>query len=59
MNRAKSRHPFGAIQRSGRVEDPIKTSTGVVAQVWRNPPRQALLAQMLRGIEGIALAMMS
>jgi hypothetical protein len=43
------------LEQASEAEDPIKTSTGVVAQVWRKPARQALLTQLLRGIEEIPL----
>lgn len=33
----------------------IKTSTGVVAQVWRQGARQVALAKLLRGVEELAL----
>lgn len=33
----------------------VKTSTGVVAQVWRQSARQVALAKLLRGVEEIEL----
>jgi hypothetical protein len=41
------------VAREGAV--PIKTSTAVVAQVWRHASKQVALARFLRGVEEIAL----
>lgn len=38
-----------------RDEVPMRTSAGVVAQVWRDGSRQANLARLLRGVDAIAL----
>jgi len=37
------------------AEDAVKTSTAVVAQVWRDGTRQVALGRLLRGIEEIPL----
>ena len=36
--------------------DSVKTSTGVIGQVWRNGARQVPLGQLLRGVEEIPLS---
>jgi len=38
-----------------RAGDAPRTHAGVLAQVWRNGPRQARLAQALAGIDVVAL----
>ncbi|HVV85628.1 MAG TPA: hypothetical protein VHE35_21355 [Kofleriaceae bacterium] len=37
------------------AENTVKTSTGVVAQVWRNGARQAALAGLLQGVDEVEL----
>jgi hypothetical protein len=39
------------LERAHRDEVDIRTTTGAVAQVWRNASRQALLGRLLRGID--------
>ncbi|MBA3391007.1 MAG: hypothetical protein H0T89_00095 [Deltaproteobacteria bacterium] len=46
-------HAF--LLKAAEAEDSVKTSTGVVSQVWRDGARQVALAQLLRGVEEIAL----
>jgi hypothetical protein len=36
--------------------DPVRTSTAVVAQVWRESPRQVALVRLLRGVEEVPLS---
>lgn len=43
------------LEKASEAEDPVRTSTGVVAQVWREPSRQVSLSQLLRGVEEIPL----
>ena len=35
--------------------DPVRTAAAVVAQVWRDGPRQVTLARLLRGIDEVPL----
>jgi hypothetical protein len=37
------------------VAEPVRTSAAAVAQVWRNPRRQATLAMVLRGVQEVAV----
>ena len=43
------------LERAERTEIPVLTTAGVVAQVWREPARQALLARLLRGADEVEL----
>ncbi len=43
------------IERAQLSGEPVRTTTGVVAQVWRNPAKQARVALLLRGVEEVAL----
>ena len=38
------------LERASRTGTGVRTTTGVVAQVWRNGARQARLALLLRGV---------
>ena len=40
-----------------RERIPVRTSAGVVAQVWRGGPRQANLARVLGGVQTIAVTL--
>jgi hypothetical protein len=39
------------IEAAQRQQIPVRTTTGVVAQVWRDGSRQARLARLLRGVD--------
>lgn len=39
------------LERAERTETAVSTTTGVVAQVWRDPARQARLSRLLRGVD--------
>ncbi len=39
------------IERAERTETTVSTTTAVVAQVWRDPAKQARLARLLRGVD--------
>lgn len=43
------------LERAERTETPVLTTAGVVAQVWRDPARQARLARLLRGVDEVEL----
>lgn len=43
------------VRRAGQTGTDLRTTTGVVAQVWRNGSRQARLALLLRGVLEIEL----
>jgi hypothetical protein len=43
------------LERASRTGVDVRTTTGVVAQVWRNGARQARLALLLRGLLEIEL----
>jgi hypothetical protein len=46
----------GAMLRVAQREGiPVRTSAAVVAQVWRNGPRQATLARVLAGVDAAPL----
>jgi predicted nucleic acid-binding protein len=44
------------LERAERIETPVLTTTAVVAQAWRDPARQALLARLLRGVDEVELS---
>ena len=44
-------HTVAAIELARRHHTPVRTTTSVVAQVWRNGTRQARLARLLIGID--------
>jgi hypothetical protein len=39
------------LERAWRNGEPVRTTTGVVAQVWRKPSTQAKLARLFKGVE--------
>jgi hypothetical protein len=39
------------LQRAHRNGEPVRTTTGVIAQVWRKPATQSALARLLTGVE--------
>lgn len=39
------------LERAERTETTVSTTTAVIAQVWRDPARQARLARLLRGVD--------
>ena len=41
------------LERAFRQEDTVRTSTVVVAQVWRDGARQANLARLLKGLDEV------
>ncbi|MBX3192912.1 MAG: hypothetical protein KF819_38360 [Labilithrix sp.] len=43
------------LERAQRGGEPVRTTAGVVAQVWRRPAAQATLSRLLRGIEELPL----
>ena len=43
------------LERAERTETPVLTTAGVIAQVWREPARQARVARLLRGVEEVEL----
>ncbi|MBX3227445.1 MAG: hypothetical protein KIT84_13910 [Labilithrix sp.] len=43
------------LERAQRSGEQVRTTTGVVAQVWRRPAAQARLSRLLRGVEEVAL----
>jgi len=48
--------PVGTLLRAAQRRDvSVRTSGAVVAQVWRDGPRQARLARLLRGVEVVGL----
>lgn len=47
----RNRDVLAAIRTAQEDGVPVRTSSGAVAQTWRNGARQALLATTLRGIE--------
>lgn len=46
-----SRTAQAFIERAYRRSDDVRTTTAIVAQVWRGDPRQARLARLLRGVD--------
>ncbi len=50
-----SRMVTALIATAAEGEIAVKTSTGVVAQVWRQSARQVALGKLLRGVEEIEL----
>lgn len=42
---------LAVLERAARTGTDIRTTTGAVAQVWRNGSRQATLALLLRGVD--------
>ncbi len=44
------------IDTAQRHQVPVRTTTGVVAQVWRDGGRQARLARLLRGVDAQELS---
>ncbi len=44
------------IESAQRHQVPVRTTTAVVAQVWRDGSRQTRLARLLRGVEEIELS---
>ncbi|MDQ6525693.1 hypothetical protein RB608_18895 [Nocardioides sp. LHD-245] len=47
----RNRDVLAAIRTAQEEGVPVRTSSGAVAQTWRNGARQAVLATTLRGIE--------
>lgn len=43
------------LERAGRTGIDVRTTTGAVAQVWRNGPRQVRLELILRGVLEVGL----
>jgi hypothetical protein len=43
------------LERAARGGEPVRTTAGVVAQVWRRPSVQSRLARLLRGVEEVPL----
>ena len=46
----------GLLERAARNDVEVHTTTGVIAQVWRNDARQARTALLLRGISELELS---
>ncbi len=44
------------LERAFRQEDTVRTSTVVVAQVWRDGARQAKLARLLKGLDEVDIS---
>ena len=44
------------LDRALRQDDVVRTSTVVVAQVWRDGARQALLARLLKGLDEVEVS---
>lgn len=43
------------LERAHHNADPVRTTTGVIAQVWRKPSVQAKVTRLLKGVEEVAL----
>lgn len=50
-----SRSVLGHLKVASAARAPIKTSTAVIAQVWRHGAKQAGLAMLLRAVDEVAL----
>ena len=44
------------LERAVRSGVSVRTTTGVIAQVWRRPDAQAKLSRLLRGVEEVPLS---
>ena len=44
------------LERASRTGTSVRTTTGVVAQVWRNGSRQVRLGRLLRGVAEVELS---
>jgi hypothetical protein len=47
----RDRSVIAFIETAQRQQVPIRTTSGIVAQVWRNGAQQARLARLLKGID--------
>jgi hypothetical protein len=51
-----SRIVQGHLELARSAKNPVKTTTAVVAQVWRHASRQVVLAKLLRGLDEVAFS---
>lgn len=50
-----SREVQALLEAAAEAGEPLRTSTTIIAQVWRHGARQAALARLLRGVEEVTL----
>ena len=46
---------FAVLENARRTETPLRTTSGVAAQAWRDPGRQVKLSLLLRGVHEVPI----